>query len=274
MLRIAISPTSVGRWQGHQVQAALQVAGVACSLVESEYSLEHALLRGDADAAACWLNEWQPFTGQEALAVTAIVSRKYPFDALVWRSAAADPKQDFFLKREALVLSSTDLQKAQIVEHRPDWHWLEFSGGLSGALHQLRSGSADALLVAEADLRALETDLSGCSLAVLHPRECTPLPGQGALVCLARREDAPVRRLLQHIHQPSISACTNVERHLQRALHERFPKAALGAFVERDDNRYFHLFAAVALPGEAVQRLILSHSTHAELVEHALERIL
>ncbi len=274
MLRIAISSTPIGRWQGNQVQMALQAAGVACSLVESNDSLEHALLRGDADAAACWLNEWPPFTGQEAVAVAAIVSREYPCDVLVWRSAASDAQQDFFLKSEALVLSSSVLQKAQIVEYRPDWHWCEPSRDLSEAFRQLRSGSVDALLIAEADLRAFEVDLSGLLSATLHPRECTPLPGQGALVCLARRDDAPVRRLLQHIHQPGLSVCTNVERGLLRALRERFPEAALGAFVERDDNRYFHLFAAVVLPGKAVRRLTLSHSTYAELAEGALGRIL
>jgi hydroxymethylbilane synthase len=270
MLRIAVSPTPTGRWQGQQAEAALAAAGVACALLEWNDAPEYALLRGDADAALCWLSDWPPAQGHEPVAVGALLSREYPFDLLVWRLGAADPRQDFFLKKEATVVGATALQKAQLAEFRPDLRWEASMPDLAAAFQRLRDGAADALMMAQADLPGLDLRLDEWSHAVLHPRECTPPPGQGTLALLARRDDAATRRLLQRAHQPQLSACTNVERRLLRETLQTHPGTAVGAYVEQGATRSFHLFAAIARPDGNVMRYRVSHSTNAELAEQAL----
>ncbi len=270
MLRIAISPTPLGRWQGQQIEAALAAAGIACSLLEWSDAPEYALLRGDADAAACWLSDWPPAQGHEPVVVSALVSREHPFDLLVWRPDAADLRQDFFLKKEAAVLGANALQKAQIAEFRPDLRWEAPMPDLTQAFQRLRDGAADALVIAQADLAGSDIRLDEWPHAVLHPRECTPPPGQGTLALLARRDDVATRRQLQQAHQPQLSACTNVERRLLRETLRAHPGTVVGAYVEQGATRSFHLFAAVAWPDGNLTRYRASHSTHAELAEQAL----
>lgn len=270
MLRIAVSPTPLGRWQGQQAEAALTAAGMACSLLEWNDSPEYALLRGDADAAACWLSDWPPVQGHEPVVVSALVSRQYPFDLLVWRLDAADLRQDFFLKKEATVLGADALQKAQIAEFRPDLHWEAPMPDLAQAFQRLRDGAADALMIAQADLPGSDIRLDEWPHAVLHPRECTPSPGQGTLALLARRDDIATRRLLQRTHQTQLSACTNVERRLLRESLRAHSGTAVGAYVEQDATRSFHLFAAAVRPDGSLTRYRVSHSTNTELAEQAL----
>ncbi len=273
-LRVAVSPTPAGQWQASQARTAFAAAALDLLTVEWHSALEHALLRGDADVALCWLRDWPPASADAPIVIAALGPRTYPHDMLLWCPEAADPREDFFLKKGAIVCGGNALQQAQISEYRPDWQWASSSAELQQALEHLRKGEADALLAAQADLVACGADLSGLSAATLHPRECTPAPGQGAMAYLTRRDDEPVRRLLQRIHQPAVSACTNVERRLLRTIGLEWPTATLGAFVERDTHRNFHLFAALALKGRPVRRVVLSHSTHAELAEQALERLL
>ncbi len=271
MLRIAVSPTLFGRWHSQCVQAALRNVGIAHLMVEWSDSPENALLRGDADAAACWLNDWPPARGNEAVVVGAILLREHPFDLLLWRPEAADPKQDFFLKQEATVLSATVLQKAQIGEVRPDLRWAAAQTDLVEALQCLREGAADALVVAQADAIALGIDLVKWPHTLLHPSECTPVPGQGALALLVRRDDTPTRQQLRCVHQPRLSACTNAERRLLREGHRHYPNTTIGAYAEQDANTFFHFFVAILWPDGSLQRYRLSHSTHAELAEQTLQ---
>ncbi|MCS7037317.1 MAG: hypothetical protein RMJ33_07010 [Saprospiraceae bacterium] len=270
MLRLAVSSTPEGRWLGKQAEAALNAAGVACSLLEWRDAPQHALLRGDADAVAIWLSDWPPAQGDEPVAVAAILSRAHPFDLLVWRPEAADLRKDFFLKKEAVVLGATTLQRAQIAEFRPDLHWEEPLLALPEALQRLSQGAAEALITSEAAWHASGANLNGFQRAVLHPRECTPAPGQGALALLARRDDKPTRQWLQRAHQPALSACTNVERRLLREIQKHWPGAIFSAYVEQGANRTFHFFTAVVWPNGCLQRYRLSHSTHAEFVEQTL----
>lgn len=270
MLRIAISPTPIGRWQGQQVEVALKVAGVACSLLEWGDAPKYALLRGDADAAACWLSDWPPSQGDEPVVVSALLLREHPFDLLIWCPEAADPRQDFFLKKEATVLGANALQKAQIAEFRPDLRWEASTPDLAQAFQRLREGATDALVMAQADLPGSDICLDEWPHAILHPRECTPPPGQGTLALLARRDDVATRQQLQRVHQPQLSARTNVERRLLRETLRAYPAAAVGAYVEQGATRSFHLFAAVAWPDGNLTRYRVSHSTNAELAEQAL----
>ncbi|MCS6927906.1 MAG: hypothetical protein NZM43_00265 [Saprospiraceae bacterium] len=269
MLRIAISPNPVGHWQGQRAGIALQAANIAYTLFEHDDPAEHVLARGDADAVVCWLCEQPPLKGDETVAIAAIVERLYPFDMLLWRTEATDRSKDFFLKEGAALSAATTLQRWQIAEFRPDLQWENLSPySLVQALLHLRTGEIDALVVAEADLHAYGVPWSDFSWASLHPCECTPMAGQGALALLVRRNDIPTRRMLQRVHRPDISALTNVERRFWRDWQEQYPHTIVGVYVERDMNRAYHFFAAIAWPNGQIRRGHISHSTYAELAEH------
>ncbi len=273
MMRVAVLPTAVGRWQGSQVQGALALAGVSCRIEVCEGALEHALLRGDADVAACWLSEWPPAQSDTSpVVISALLQRIHPFDVLVWHPGTDDPRRDFFLREGATVVGGTTLQKVQCQAFRSDLSWMEAPIDVQLQWELWRSKAADAFIASAASLHALGIDFSAVPHCVLHPSECTPAPGQGVVACLARRDDLPTRRLLKDVHRPDVSLCTNVERRLLLAFQHR-PKTAVGAFVERDAIQRAHLWAVVVGSDGQLHRLALSHTTHVELLPQALERL-
>ncbi len=273
MLRIAISPTSIGRWLGSRARAVLAEHRIEALLLPWEGPLDRALLHGEADLAVSWLSDWPPAQGDEAVVVTAVAPRMHPWDVLIARPQAEARHRDFFLQEGAVVMTGTPLQRAQLAAFRSDFRWLSAPTAVEEGLAHLRSGAADALVVAEAHLIAVGADLDGLLRISLHPSECTPSPGQGVLAYLSRRDDRPIRHLLRSVHHKEVSTCTNIERSLLRAVRQQHPSLGLCAFAERDAQQRFHLFVAAAFPDGTVRRLNLSHSTHLELTEQALRQL-
>jgi porphobilinogen deaminase len=97
----------------------------------------------------------------------------------------------------------------------------------------------------------------------LNPKELIPLAGQGVIAYLTRKDDLPTRRILQQIHHPHVSACTNIERTIKNLFRKR---GLIGAYCERDAQDNFHLWVCDAT-GKTIR---VSQNTHFGLAETAL----
>jgi porphobilinogen deaminase len=204
-----------------------------------ESQLEPALLTGEIDCAIRQLH-LLPAGSREDISIAAIwFRRNLPLLLAHPGDGAPNLPQ---LKPGARVRAPHPVLQAQIQEFRPD---LQFSGD----------------------------EIPGALPLALNPREFCPPPGYGAIAIQACSGDLATRRALRSIHQPAISAMTNVERKLLR-LFGGDPQSLLGAWCERDAMGHCHLWAAWAeKPGSPVRRARLSSSTTFELAEQTFAAI-
>jgi hydroxymethylbilane synthase len=178
---------------------------------------------------------------------------------LLVRVAAYSSGEIFKLKKGAIVGTSANRRKAQILDFRPDIQLKDIRGNVPTRIEKLRSGDFDAIFLAAAGLCRLQLDVSEFFKVELNPREFVPAPAQGVLAWQINRDDAATRRIFQALHHPEISACTNIERRVLQ-LMEGGCQLPLGVHCEQDANGYFHTFAACEINGK-LQRTKLSSST-------------
>ncbi len=226
--------------------------------------IEDALLRGEVDVAVHSMKDL-PTSQPEGLVITAVSYRDNPADWLLIRPEAVAEGEIFRLRREAVVGTSANRRKAQLLAFRPDVQMKDIRGNVPTRLDKLRAGDFDAIFLAAAGVSRLGLDLSGLKLVELNPREFVPAPAQGVLAWQTNRDDIQTRLVLHQIHHPEISACTNVERRVLQLL-EGGCQLPLGAYCERDTTGYYHGFAACAIDGE-MRQARLSSSTNAGMAQ-------
>ncbi|MCW5922840.1 MAG: hydroxymethylbilane synthase [Saprospiraceae bacterium] len=226
--------------------------------------IEEALLRGEIDVAVHSMKDL-PTSQPEGLVITAVSYRENPADWLIVRADAVSEGAIFKLAKNAVVGTSANRRKAQLLDFRPDVRLQDIRGNVPTRLEKLRGGDFDAIFLAAAGVTRLHLDLSGFILVELNPREFVPAPAQGVLAWQTNRDDTTTRHILRKIHHPEISACTNVERRVLQML-EGGCQLPLGAYCERDEAGHFHAFAACDIGG-AMRRVRLSSSTHYGMAE-------
>ncbi len=237
--------------------------------LQSAELLGAALLRGDVDMAVHSM-KYLPTTQTEGLVIAGVGHRANPAEVLLVRPESVD-NQLFKMKLGAVIGTSFARQKAQLLSYRPDLRFIGIRGELPKQLEKLRKGEFDALLAAAADLARLQLDVDSLIVVNLNVREFVPAPGQGVLAYLCCTDDVETRSIIkQCLHEPDVSAVTNVERRVLKILGGD-PHLPLGAYCERDANGNYHVWAAFAdawdLP---VRRTRLSQSTHLGLAERVV----
>ena len=226
--------------------------------------IEDALLRGEIDLAVHSMKDL-PTSQPEGLAITAVSYRDNPADWLLVRRESIVSGKIFKLKEGAVVGTSANRRKAQLLDFRPDVHLKDIRGNVPTRLEKLRSGDFDAIFLAAAGVSRLGLDLSDFEVVELNPREFVPAPAQGVLAWQTNRDDTQTRLILKRIHHPEISALTNVERRVLQ-LMDGGCQLPLGAHCERDAAGNFHAFAACEIGG-TMRRAQLSSSTSFGMAE-------
>jgi hydroxymethylbilane synthase len=285
MLRIGTRGSKLALWQAHFTQSELARIGVASELVIIKTQgdlvqhlsfdklegkgfftkeIEDALLRGDIDLAVHSMKDL-PTLPPEGLVITAVSYRDNPADWLLIRPEAVDTKQVFKLKQGAVVGTSANRRKAQLIDFRPDVQLKDIRGNVPTRLDKLRSGDFDAIFLAAAGVSRLGLDISDLLLVELNPREFVPAPAQGVLAWQTNRDDTPTRLILRQLHHSDISACTNVERKVLQLMSGGC-QLPLGVHCERDSVGNYHAFAACEVDG-TMRRAQVSSSTNAGMAE-------
>ena len=260
-----------------QAQADLRERGTASEIVaidteqEKEFVREAqaALLRGDIDLAVCELSAL-PTEQESSLAIFGLSARMHPAETLLIRQNALDAQKLLRLPEGATVASNSALSRIQLLAFRTDLRCAVWESGNPGIIAAgLPDNRFEAFLLPSAVLA--HNSLPGAFHPLeFNPEELVPAPGKGALAWLGHRGDLPLRRMVQGIHRPEVSACTNVERGVLRLLGGDL-EILLGVYCRRDAMGNYHVFAVwTPEPGVPLKRVRLSSSTHFKLSERVV----
>ncbi|MFC3714527.1 hydroxymethylbilane synthase [Sphingoaurantiacus capsulatus] len=172
--------------------------------------LEAALHDGRIDIAVHSMKDvetWRPDT----LAIAAMLPRADVRDRLV-----ANDCDDFMcLAVGARLGTSSPRRAAQALHARPDLVVVPFRGNVDTRLSKLRTGEADATLLAAAGLDRLGRPDVGTPIP---PELFLPAPAQGAVGIELRANDDVMRAMIAAIDDAPTSAAVGSERALLAAL--------------------------------------------------------
>jgi hydroxymethylbilane synthase len=204
--------------------------------------LDEALLSGEIDLAVHSLKD-VPTEPPEWVDLAAITRRRDPSDVLV--SDGRHTLED--LPRGAVVATSSQRRRAQLLYRRPDLEVVGIRGNVDTRVRKMREGAAEAVVLARAGLERLSLDAPH---TVIPPDVMLPAVGQGALT-VAVREKGPLRETVREAlnHSPTERA-VRAERSMLRTLAGgcRVPVGALA--VARDEH--VRLRGIVASPDGAL----------------------
>lgn len=226
---------------------------------------DDALLRGDVDILTADMTELPPFL-PDGWKIAAVSRRQDPSESLVVKpEAVREPGRLFGLAEGALVGCHSLLQAGQLRIFRPDLELIVKSPKEGfGVFH---NDHYAAYVVPTHALDSLSLDPDVYNVIRLHPLEMVPAPAQGVTAWITNAGDLPTRRLLKSIHNPEVSAVTNVERMALRLLAPGTYEA-FGAYCSRDKIGNFHVHG-ILFPrdGSGPKQAKLSSSTSFRLAE-------
>ena len=172
--------------------------------------LDEALLSGEIDLAVHSLKD-VPTEPPEWVELAAVTRRRDPSDVLV--SDGRHTLED--LPQGAVVATSSQRRRAQLLYHRPDLEVVGIRGNVDTRVRKMREGAADAVVLARAGLERLGLDAPH---TVIPADTVLPAVGQGALAA-ATLHDHPLRGLVREAlnHGPTERSVL-AERAMLRAL--------------------------------------------------------
>lgn len=189
--------------------------------------LDEALLAGEIDLAVHSLKD-VPTEVPERISIAAVTERHDPSDVLVSESGWTVDE----LPPGAVVATSSLRRRAQLLNRRPDLEIVEIRGNVDTRIRKMRSGEADALVLARAGLERLGI---GAPHSIIPHDVMLPAVGQGALA-IAVREDHPLcgdfRDALNH---GASELAVRAERALLRTL-EGGCRVPVGGLAETADQ--------------------------------------
>lgn len=234
--------------------------------------LEDALLGGAVDMAVHSMKDL-PTASPEGLVLAGVSYRANPVDCIIINKGQEDTSRIYQLKEKAIVGTSSARRKAQLLDIRPDVQLQDIRGNVPTRLRKLQEGNFDAILLAAAGLERLALDLSDFVVLRLNPKEFVPAPAQGVLAYQTCAADTATRRIIKQLHQPQVSAVTNVERKILKLL-EGGCQMPLGVYCEKDQSGNYHVWAAKAATWDGtVQRIRYSSSTSYQLAETVVGKL-
>ena len=173
--------------------------------------LEEALRQGEIDCAVHSLKDL-PVENAPGLTLGAISARADVRDVLVGASGATllglDPG--------AVVGTSSNRRRAQLLALRPDLTVRSIRGNVETRIRKVRDGDYSATLLAAAGLQRL--NLTHEASEWLDLAVMLPAPGQAALAIQCRADDQATHRYLSALHDPGTAVAVTAERLFLAAL--------------------------------------------------------
>jgi hydroxymethylbilane synthase len=198
--------------------------------------LEEELLSGKIDLAV-HSHKDLPTVHPAGLTIAAVPERADPSELLLILKDCVDVTQKLSLKTGAMVGTSSNRRKAQILAIRTDLNIEDLRGNVPTRIQKLRDEKYDAILLAKAGVDRLNIDLSEFHVEVLETTELIPAPAQGALALQIRDNDRELFSLLQQINHEETAEEIAVERKVLN-LFEGGCHMPLGCYCKKDDGKY------------------------------------
>jgi len=190
--------------------------------------LDEALLSGEIDLAVHSLKD-VPTEPPEWVDLAAVTRRRDPSDVLV--SEGRHTLED--LPQGAVVATSSQRRRAQLLYHRPDLEVVGIRGNVDTRVRKMREGAADAVVLASAGLERLGLDAPH---TVIPPGVMLPAVGQGALTVAVRQKSPLCETVREILNHPPTERAAQAERSLLRTLEGgcRVPVGALAVAGDED----------------------------------------
>lgn len=209
--------------------------------------LEEELLAGTIDLAV-HSHKDLPTEHPAGLIIAAVSEREDPSELLLILKDCVDVKQKLSVKYGAIVGTSSNRRKAQLLAYRPDLEIEELRGNVPTRIQKLRDEAYDAIMVAKAGVHRLGIDLSEFHVEELTPNELIPAPAQGALAIQIRENDTELFEALQALHHADVAEELAVERTLLKMFGGGC-HLPLGCYCRKEDGVY-QVFTSKADEGD------------------------
>jgi hydroxymethylbilane synthase len=198
--------------------------------------LEDELLTGKIDLAV-HSHKDLPTVHPVGLTIAAVPEREDAAELLLILKDCVDVTQKLSLKTGAMVGTSSNRRKAQMLAIRTDLNIEDLRGNVPTRIQKLRDEKYDAILLAKAGVSRLGIDLSEFHVEVLDTTELIPAPAQGALAIQIRENDTELFTLLQQIHHADTAAEISVERKVLN-IFEGGCHMPLGCYCKKENGKY------------------------------------
>ncbi len=163
--------------------------------------IEDALLSHDIDIAVHSYKDLAT-TQPQGLLIAAITEREQANDLLLTTQKLSGNEGLMQLNTGARVGTSSLRRKALLRYHRPDLELVDLRGNVPTRIAKLRAG-LDAIVIALAGVKRINSDLSGLSSVAMSFDDFVPAPAQGALAIQMREHDPMISRVAQLNHLPT-----------------------------------------------------------------------
>jgi len=231
-LRIGSRGSQLALWQANHIAACLRTRGhsvqieiikttgdklqeVTFAQVGSKgmftKEIEEALAEGRVDLAVHSLKDL-PTELPEPFRVAATPKRVDPRDVLV----SVKHNSLHALPRGAVVGTSSQRRRAQLLALRPDIKAVEFRGNVDTRLRKLEEGQVDAILLAAAGLDRLEK--AEWVRERFEPHHFCPAAGQGSLGIETRKDDQATLAAIAFLDDAATCYAVTAERAALAAL--------------------------------------------------------
>ena len=198
--------------------------------------LEEELATGKIDLAV-HSHKDLPTVHPAGLTIAAVPEREDPSELLLILKDCVDVTQKLSLKTGAMVGTSSNRRKAQMLAIRTDLNIEDLRGNVPTRIQKLRDEKYDAILLAKAGVNRLGIDLSEFHVEVLEPTELIPAPAQGALAIQIRENDSELFEVLQQINHADTAAEIAVERKVLN-IFEGGCHMPLGCYCKKENGQY------------------------------------
>lgn len=265
-LRIGTRDSELALWQARTVQEAMAAQGAEATLVPVKSTgdlildkplyelgvtgiftktLDIALLNGSIDLAVHSMKD-VPTALPEGIVPVAVLERANPMDILVHKGLD-------FLNAEGIVATGSLRRKAQWLRRYPLHEVVDLRGNVNTRLQKLEDNRWDGAVFAAAGLERIG----------LLPQTYTtlewmvPAPAQGAMLVVARADDAEAAAAAQPLHHAPTDACVRAERAFLREL-EGGCTAPIGALAQLKARQLDFTGALFSLDGTREVRVAQS----------------
>jgi len=198
--------------------------------------LEEELLAGTIDLAV-HSHKDLPTNHPAGLIIAAVPEREDASELLLILKDCVDVTQKLSLKTGAMVGTSSNRRKAQLLALRTDLNIEDLRGNVPTRIQKLRDENYDAIMLASAGVKRLGIDLSEFHVEVLETTELVPAPAQGALAIQIRDHNPELLELLQALHHQPTADEIAVERKVLN-LFEGGCHMPLGCYCKKEDGQY------------------------------------